>query len=476
MRYWLAKIAQLGLALGAVLAVQLFVTKDAEAEPAVIRYTDEAAGFIVLDQAPADWKDGDQVCLFDSKDSFTSCEVTFRWHTRQALLFPGKTNFERFEVGQAIEVKKIYLGSREAESPLDVMTYKNQIKTETDQKLNQTRTTDNLKRQKFAKGVAPEVTVEAPTLEGDEFPEIFIPKLRKQKVKRDRDTSDIALIRKGLKRTLKNREQLKYQFASLGAPVEVVSPTIREDYPNPLNGALKLSVYSATPLLPMNAFDTLRFKTITNQTVNRDSLWDQSKTKLEADQGFGLNLQITARMKYFVNVGWRYHNYNALDSRSTFDEFDVSLIALNKTRVNEQIIYADWGQVQNWADWYYTSWAVGSDLAYTDVNFDSRVDKTDSADSFILANARQSFLTIAPRFVLSTGVERYGFGFNLGLAVQIPIYDFKKSFKGDVTVPERVRFNGSPVDDLKNSLTGKRNALGAEIFIGLSYQPQRKSR
>ncbi|MES2745514.1 MAG: hypothetical protein V4655_08800 [Bdellovibrionota bacterium] len=476
MRYRLANIAQLGLALGVVLAAHVFATDGAWAEPAVIRYTDEAAGFIVIDQAPGDWKDGDQVCLFDSKDGFSSCEVTFRWHTRQALLFPGKTYFERFEVGQAIDVRKIYLGNRDTESPLDVMTYKNEIKAASDHKLSQTKTTDNLKRQKFAKGMAPEVTVEVPTIEGDEFPEILIPKLHKQKIKRDRDTSDIALIRKGLKRTLKNRDQVKYQFASLGAPEEVLPPVIRDDYPNPLNGALKLSVYSATPLFPMSAFDTLRFKTITNQTVNRNSLWNQSKTKLEADQGYGLNLQITSRMKSFVNVGWRYHNYNALDSRSTFDEFDVSLIALNKTRVNEQIIYADWGQVQNWTDWYYTSWAFGSDLAYTDVNFDSRVDKTDSGASFILANARQSFLTIAPRVVLSTGVERYGFGFNLGMALQIPIYDFKKSFKGEVTVPERVRFQGSAVDDLKNSLTGKRNAFGAEIFIGISYQPQRKSR
>lgn len=481
MRFHLLKniIARLSsaLALSALLALLCFCPM-AYAEKTVVRYIDESAGFIVLDKVPGDMKDGDQVCLIVLRTAESDCEASFRWHTQQALVFPKKNSFERYEVGGEVDLKKIYFEGRggDQNTPLALNTYRQDILKATEEAELQNRSTDELTRQKFPKGAPPPVTVEAPSIEGDEFPEIYVPKLRKLKSKKKRDTSELAMIRKGIKRSLKNRGQIAYQFVDEPKTEVIAAVAPREDYPNPLSGALKITVLMGVPVMPLASYQSVRFQTITNQTVERNTLWVPSKTQLSAGQGAGFNLQLTSRMKSFVNLGWRYHSYNSLKSRATFDEFDITLLADSRTRVSEQMINVDWGRMDYWTDWLYTSWAFGSDLAYTDLDFDSRVSRTNNDESFILASARHSFLTVAPRVLLSTGVERFGFGINLGVTVQLPLFDFKDSFRGQVTVPERVRFQGSAEDDLKKSLAQTRNTLGYELILGVSYQPQRTSR
>lgn len=446
------------------------------AETVTVRYMDDAAGFLVLDKAPGDWKDGDQVCVFDKKRGSSNCEVSFRRHTAQALLFPRKDTMETFEVGMTLDVKKIYLGGRDAEENLDISSFKSGLERAAETESGTARTSDQLNRQKFPKGSAPPLNSEAPAIEGDEFPEIFIPKIRKARTRKQRDTSKLAMIRKGLKRTLKTKGQLSYQFVGDEEEPAVPPAIVREDYPNPMNGAIRFTVFNAYPLLPMADYQSLKFRTITNLTIERDTLWEKSRTRLTPDQGLGFNLQLTSRQRSFVNFGWRYHNYNALNARSTFDEFDVGLLALSRSRVGEQIVHVDWGRIQDWSDWAYTSWAVGSDLAYTDVKFDSRVERAGGEDSFILATAKRTLMTLAPRVLLSAGVERWGLGMNLGVAFQLPLFQVKDSFEGNVTTPERILFSGSADDDLKRSMTQQRNTIGCEILLGISYQPQRNSR
>ena len=454
----------------------LFFAAHLRAETVTVRYMDEAAGFLVLDKIPGDWRDGDKLCVFDKKRSSSNCEVSFRRHTAQALLFPPKESMETFEVGMTLEVKKIYLGERDAVESQDVVGYQSTLEKAADKELGSDRTSDQLKRQKFPKGSAPPLNAESPVIEGDEFPEIIIPKIRKSRNKKQRDVSELAMIRKGLKRSLNTKTQLAYQFAGEDVAPPTPPATVREDYPNPLNGAIRFTIFNAYPLLPMADYQSLKFRTITNLTTERDRLWEQSRTRLTPDQGLGFNLQLTSRQRSFVNLGWRYHNYNSLKSRSTYDEVDVTLIALSRSRVSEQIVHFDWGRIQDWNDWVYTSWSWGSDVALTDVKFDSRVERTGGSDSFILATAKRSLTTLAPRILLSAGVERWGFGMNLGLLLQVPLNNLKESFEGEVTPPERVTFTGSPADDLKRSMTQQRNTIACEVLLGISYQPQRSPR
>lgn len=446
------------------------------AESTVIRYMDEDAGFMVLDKAPSDWKDGDKLCLFEKKSDYQSCETTFRWHASKALIYPPKASFEILDIGAEVEVRKILLLGSGAAKPLDVDTIRTGIQELEAEDSLKKETAERIQQNKFVKGSPPEIDVEAPTIEAEEFPEIFIPKLRKLRVKKERDTSESTAIKKGLKKSLKANKPISYQFASdkvddPSAPVEYVA-----DIPTPLSSAIRFSLLSAYPLLPLASYSTTRFRTITSDTVDRTSLWTGGRTQLEAEDGLGFQIQLISRMRSFVNFGWRYHNYTSLKSRATFDEFDVSLLALSRTRVSEQVAHVDWGRQQNWTDWFYTNFAFGTDVALSELKFDSRVEREGGADAFILANARKSHMTLAPRVMLASGLEFAGFGVQASLVLSVPTLYFRESFEGDVTLPERVRFQGSAQDDLKNALQQKRNTVATELLFGISYQPQRKAR
>ena len=179
-------------------------------------------------------------------------------------------------------------------------------------------------------------------------------------------------------------------------------------------------------------------------------------------------------MNSFINMGWRYHLYNSLKSRSTYDEFEATLIAESSSRVSEQIVSADWGKRQHWTDFFFTSYSLGIDLAYTDHNFQSKVDGNDTTSSFVLAFARRNFLTAAPRTQLRIGVRRWCWALSLGAFLIVPAFNFRDTFTGEATVPDRVVFQGSTREDLRRSLTQTRNPVSAELFLSISYQPQRR--
>ncbi|RZA26904.1 MAG: hypothetical protein EOP10_02000 [Proteobacteria bacterium] len=315
--------------------------------------------------------------------------------------------------------------------------------------------------------------IDQPVIEGDEFPEIYIPKIRKaRKVKKDVTEADRTA--KAIRKALKSKELAGYSFVS-DAPIQDVPPkAVREDFPNPMHGALEISALSVMPVVPMAKYNSLAFRTITNATVNRNNLWRGSRTNLEAGSGAGVEIQLINKMSTFVNVGWRYHTYNSLSSRATFDEFDTSLIAHSSTRVGEQVVSADWGRRQSWTDMFFTSYTLGLDLAYTDVNFQSNVPSNGISAPMVIGFGRHNFLTVAPRTQLRVGLQRWGFAVSLGTMFIVPAFDFRNKFSGEVAVPDRIKFQGNPNEDLKNSLAQKRNPVSIEAFFSISYQPQRK--
>lgn len=466
-------VKTLGIALIAMALVFAF-SATLKAEPSTVRYLDETAGFVLLDQIASDVKDGDRVCVFEANVPTPTCDVTFRWMTRNPIIFPKKELFERLEIGTVLEIKKILFGAKAGDAPTDVSAFnKERLKgQEKDKELDQTKTM--AKANKFPKGAPPDVSVEAPSIEGDEFPDIFIPKMRKTKKKSKRAVSELAGTIKAIKKALKDKGLVSYSFTADPDVEDVVPSAVREDYPNPLHGAVEISVLEAVPLLPMASYQSLGFKTITNQTVNRSTLWNPSKNKLTPSAGGGIEIQIAAKQSGFVNIGWRYHTYNSLKSHSTYDEFDTTLVANSVSTVGEQIVSTDWGKRQSWTDNFFTSYAFGSDLAYTNVNFQSKVDGNGTTAPFIVATARHNFMTLAPRTQLRMGVQRWGLAFSTGLWVIVPAYNFADTFNGEVAKPDRVIFKGDITKDLQNSLAQQKNPVSAEIFISISYSPQRK--
>ncbi len=465
----------LALILGIGLA-SLFLGYRASAEPASVRYLDEDAGFIVLDQVPSDFQDKDRICVFAKEQLLGACDSIFRWHTQNPLLFPPKNLLEQFEVGMTLELKKAYLKNKDDLDPLGVRVFEENLRLKKENQDNLELKAKKIGDNKFARGAPPPLEVEGPMIEGDDFPEIVIPKLKKPRKKRNRDTSTLAAISKSIRKTLRNKDSLSYQFASVEAapvPEEIVP---RVDYPNPLNGALKFSLFAAYPALPLASYQSLKFKTITNASLERSSLWTPSQTQLEPAEGFGFDLQITQKMQSFVNLGWRSHRFDSLKSESTFDEFDVDMIAYSRTTVAEQLAHGEWGRMQYWTDWYFTSFALGADLAYNTLNFDSVVRRQSNGETFVLAHAKKSFFTLAPSLSFATGFEIWGLGIKLGTLFSFPALQFQQSFEGEVTMPERLKFQGDGQEDLKNSLEQKPNVLGVEIILGISYQPQRSGR
>jgi hypothetical protein len=456
-----------------LMLMSLCLSRELNAQSSVIRYIDTDAGFVLVDQVGPDVKDGDRVCVFESGKPTPTCDVTFRWQLRNPLLFPKKEFLDVWETGTVLEVKKILIDTKAEQGPTDVVNYNKELLKNREKSSEVEKTKAVVTSNKLPRGAAPELALDQPSIEGDEFPEIYIPKIRKaRKVKKDLTEADRTA--KAIKKALKSKDLAGYSFET-DAPIEDVPPkAVQSDFPNPLHGALEISVLSAMPVLPMAKYNSLAFRTITNATVNRDTLWRGSKTNLEAGSGAGIEIQLINKMSSFVNFGWRYHTYNSLNSRATFDEFDTSLIAYSSTRVSEQVVSGDWGRRQTWTDLFFTSYTLGLDLAYTDVNFKSNVPSNSISAPMVIGFGRHNFLTIAPRTQLRAGIQRWGFAFSLGALFIVPVYDFRNNFSGEVAVPDRIKFQGNPNDDLKNSLAQKRNPVSIEAFFSISYQPQRK--
>ncbi|MBC7531502.1 MAG: hypothetical protein H7318_07980 [Oligoflexus sp.] len=445
-----------------------------KAEPSVVRYIDDEAGFVLVDQVGSDIKDGDTVCVFEAKETSPTCGVKFRRITRNLLLFPKKELLERWESGTVLDIKKIYFRGKAGDPQPDVVSYnKDMLKTkENAEKIDQTK--EVLTQNKFPKGAPPDVAVAAPSIEGDDFPEIFVPKLRKAKKKTKREMTEADATIKSVKKALKDKGLVSYSFMADPEVEEVQPKTVREDYPNPLHGSVEIAAMVVSPILTMATYNSLNFATITNATINRNSLWKISRNKLVPSGGAGLEVKVSSKMSSYFNFGWRYHTFNSLKSRSTFDEFDTTLIAESSSRVSEQVVSMDYGKRQWWTDVFYTSYGLGLDLVYTDLNFQSNVAGNATTSAFVIAYARHNFLTAAPRTQLQVGLKRWGWGVSLGTLIIVPVYNFRDKFTGEAVVPERVNFQGSAKDNLQRSLKQTRNPVSVEMLLSISYEPQRR--
>lgn len=453
-----------------------------------VLYMDEDINFLLLDQVPGDLKDGDRLCLFHASMSLPFCEAQFRWITRKPLVFLPANMMSRFQVGSRLEVKRIYVSERKPDGAayLDATSFGRQYLAgqQGTQRTEQIKT-EQAEQPKLPKGNAPRLEADTPAVEGGDFPEIFIPKIRKTKPKRKKDTGETAETIAAIKKSLKEKGPAQYQFLpvreELSQTREDEDETETEDRgsteaeipPAPLHSALDVTIFQTMPLLPVAAFQGLRYRTITADTLDRTTLWVKNKSELKPTLGAGFSLNLLQRMSHTVAFGWRYHVYDRAQSRATFDEIEPNLEARTTTRISAQAVHGEIGWRFTLLDELFFDFAPGLDLFYSEMKFKALTVNSNNAQATALGFAQSSFFFIAPRGHAVLRYQYHGWGLALGALVNVPVYSFKKTFDGGAAPSDRLTYSVDPGADLDRSLTHKIRPVGLEAYMGLSYQPQR---
>jgi hypothetical protein len=446
-----------------------------------VLYMDEDVNFLLLDQVASDLKDGDRLCLYHTSLPQPYCEAQFRWITRKPLVFLPANMMSRFQVGSRVEVKRIYVSERGPEglNYRDATSFgRSFLGGHQDATRAQKIQTEQAEQPRVPKGNAPRLETDTPGIEGGEFPEIFIPKIRRSKPRRSRDTGETAETIAAIKKALKDKGSTQYQFlpvrvSQVEASDKEVERTDPEIPPTPLHQAVDVTILQTLPLVPVAAFQGLRYRTISADSLERSTLWVQNKSQLKAILGAGFSLNLMQGLSRTVGFGWRYHVYDRAQSRSTYDDIQTTLEARTTTRISAQAVHGEMG-------WRWTLWdglmldmAPGVDLFYSEVKFKALNVDTSSGRASALAFAHSNFFFVAPRFHAALRYQYRGWGVALGSMASVPVFSFRKNFDGGAAPSERLNYSEDPGSDLNRSLTHRIQPVGVEVYLGLSYQPQR---
>ncbi len=468
-----------------VVLVNLLWEKFAFSSPgSEVLYLDEDVNFLLLDQVPGDLKEGDRLCLYHSSMLHPFCQASFRWISRKPLVFVTAEIMSQLQVGTRIEVKKIYVSDRRPEGSgyTDATSFgrdylaKNQGNARAEQLL-----IEQQDQPKIPKGETPRLQTEVPAIAGNDFPEIFIPKIRKQKPRSKKDTGETAETIAAIKKSLKEKSSQNFQFLPVRADLAAQESPDKEAEikpeteipPSPLHQAIDFAVFQTQPVLPVAAFQSLRFRTVSSDSLSRKSLWVKNKNELKPVLGAGFSLNLMQNLSRIVSFGWRYHVYEKAQSRATFDEIESNREVLSTTRINAQAVHAAIGWRYALLDNLTFDTGPGLDLFYSEVWFRSvNVDTANTRESS-LGFARSSFFFIAPRWHSALNLQYRGWGMQLGGILNVPLVNFNKDFDGSATPPDRLIYSEDPGSDLNRSLTHKMRTVGFEAYLGLSYQPQR---
>jgi hypothetical protein len=225
--------------------------------------------------------------------------------------------------------------------------------------------------------------------------------------------------------------------------------------------------------MPVAAFQGLRYRTITSDSLNRSTLWVKNRNELNPVLGSGFSLNLLQKMTHTVGFGWRYHIYDRAQSRATYDEIETNLEARTTTRISAQAVHGEIGWRWTLWDGFLLDLAPGLDLFHSEMKFKALTVNTANAEADVLAFAHSSFFFVAPRVHAALRYQYNGWGLVLGAIVNTPLYSFKKNFDGAASVSDRLSLSEDPGADLNRSLTHKIRPVGVEAYLGLGYQPQR---
>jgi|GEM_PF-6485180 hypothetical protein len=444
--------------------------------PSEVLYIDSEKGFLLADPLPNDVRPGDPVCLIQESKGILDCSAKAEDHSGQRLVFLSATSLEKLSTGDRVLLKRIYIKSAsEAVSP---KTLQSHLVRDQNQDSTQKGVKQSLQARKLPSGGAPDLKQSSPEYATEEFPEIFVPKIKKRRHKATKEADPTLQVTESIRKIFKKDDVPTFNFAQDQAErkqTEADDPPPQLDSVEPTPLALEFSItgFENSPLLPLATFDSLRFRTLRADESSRQDLWVTNKTKLEPQLGYGFQLGINRNRQHYASLGWRSFRFTQLQSTTSFDEIDGRFVTLSRTRASLQAAHAGGGWIWNLTSWLDLSAGLGLDIYESELKF--RAETLNNIDSSVslMAFAQSRFQTIALQGQGSVLASWGSWGLSVATLAAVPVVIRNRSFDGSVNVPERIRFEGDPRENLETSLGHRTAPIAAEIWMGLTYTPKR---
>ena len=452
-----------------------------------VLYADEDIGFLLIEPLAGSLKNGDPVCVIKEKTGKSYCSGRIRVIERKKLIFMDQKVISLFEQEEKVLVKKVFVNKNKGFTAL--IAVEDQLQKEGRKKTHKKQSGS------IASGALPVggkvvANVDSPEISGNDFPEIYIPKIKKRRKKKtETDGNQREEIKKALRKIFRKNNSISYRFASTTDPVPVKNEnkeTQKEEprttqvnsgdfdyiYPNPISHVLDIELIQSLPLAPVSTFKSVKFETITGDNKSRTTLWKSSDQELKPIGGTGFVVNFTRHLTNIFSLGWRYHLFEKSQTKTKFDlsrEDD----AFTETRIHANATHGEWGKKWSLFDRLHYFGGMGLELYQSAVEFRSYSRLESSENDTLIAYADSEFKLLSLRIHNAFKLQWRSVGISAGAILTVPVHSFKKTFDGKVVIPEVVTFSGSTSEDLEGSLTHQESKYGAEVYLGLIYQPQR---
>lgn len=449
-----------------------------------ILYLDEEAGFILLAFGRGNYRQGDRVCISRVQPQHTSCAGQFQRVDRKPIVFLPTEELKNFEAQDEVIVERIYLKSQKKGGDfVDPNTYLGSIVFKKESNAKDKNILEKNKETKVPAGGKIPVAKNEITLSDKGFPEITVPKIRRPKRKPTRkEKTNVELVAKSIKKVLRKKNRIRYSFVPMEQEKEgknAAESTAQENteiktiYPRALTHSLEWELMSSVPYIPLATFNSLRFRTIENSTLSRSTLWNKNKQELDPLVGGGINLHLVQNYIWTKSLGFRYHGFDRAKSRSTFDSVSRDFEAESTSKVEMWAVHADYGYRWYALPWLYLSGSAGLEIFSSTLKFKATNINIVNEQRDLIAFAESNFIDVGSRINLSINLSLRSFAIAIGNIFTVPLTNISQDFDGEVAVPERLTMTEDPKNDLKNNITHKRSSFASEVYIGISYKPQR---
>ena len=452
-----------------------------------VLYADEEIGFLLIEPIPGNFKNGDPVCVIREKTGKSFCSGRVRVIERKKLIFLDQPTIAKFEQGDQVLIKKVYVNKKKGFTAL--IAVEDQLQKEGRTKTHKKQSTAISKDALPVGGKVP-ANVDSPEIAGNDFPEIYIPKIKKRRKKKtEGDGNQQEEIKKALRKIFRKTNSISYKFASTIDPIQQKSvqkegekdpakaskkPSGTYDYiyPNPISHVLDVELIQSLPISPVSTFKSVKFETITNENKDRTTLWKSSDQELKPIGGTGFVVNFTRHLTNIFSLGWRYHLFEKSQTKTKFD-LSREEDAYTETRIHANATHMEWGKKWSLVDRFHYFAGLGLELYQSAVEFRSFSNTETSQNDTLIAYADSEFKVLSLRIHNAFKLQWRSIGISAGAILTVPVHSFKKTFDGRVVIPEVVTYTGSTSEDLEGSLTHEESQYGAEAYLGIIYQPQR---
>lgn len=236
----------------------------------------------------------------------------------------------------------------------------------------------------------------------------------------------------------------------------------------------RYEVMALRPVFSHIKFNYVDFSTVSPESSQRDSLWDNNATKETPASGFGVQVKIFGRGSWVYNVGLRYWNFDNFRSVQRLDQNISDLVADTKITVDSNAAWGELGRREKLIGPIGYYYGGGLDVDVSEVKFqsvrriDEGADRTDSltAQEGIIGFARSGLTILSFRSTGSLEMTMFNMGMSLTGTMILPFYTTRRSFDAEVSVPINVQLSSDGEKDLERSISHDKGKFGLELSFG----------